>query len=56
MNRVTAAAKEFQGFSLSLVRSLYFDGAILVVIALDAVGIGLQASEFISTKAGDIAS
>lgn len=46
------AGKEFKKFSSSLVGWFYFNGTILTVIALDALCIGLQASEYITTKAG----
>ena len=39
-------------FLASLAKTLAFDGIILTIIALDALCIGVQASEFIAKKSG----
>ena len=43
---------EFRRFLRSLVGTSTFDGIILGVVTLDALCIGVQASEFIAKKSG----
>ncbi len=50
--RLVAVFIEFRKFSLSLVESFTFNGIILMVIALDAILIGIQASGYVAMKSG----
>ena len=45
---------EFRKFSVSLVESTWFNVTVLIVIALDALCIGIQASGYVAMKSGII--
>ena len=52
--RLVEVKNEFGKYLLSVAQTLTFDGMILTIIALDALCIGVQASEFIARKSGKI--
>lgn len=51
-SKLLAVEREFRKFSLSLVESFWFSSTILLVISLDALCIGLLASEFVALRVG----
>lgn len=45
---------EFRKFSLYLVESFWFNSTILTVVAIDAICIGIQSSEYLNLKSGEL--
>lgn len=54
LRRLKDVKKEFGEYLTCLVQSFAFDTLILAVIILDALCIGIQASDFIARKSGKL--